>query len=91
MPRNPVSTDRRRGEGCNSPLRNHFLLKEYTSVITTADEHLNAARESLNNLITNLSKILVDKCEGSNDYNKDLLNALHESFVSLLEIRRRIS
>ena len=57
------------------------------SVITTADEKLNSAVDSLNSAIANLSEIVIDRCWGYDDYNTEFKAVLSKSMFDLIKIR----
>lgn len=56
-------------------------------VRTTADEHHDATKESINTAIDNLSKIVVDRVGGSDDYTLAYRATLRKALNSLLDIR----
>ena len=57
------------------------------SVITTADEKLNSAVDSLNSAIANLSEIVIDRCWGHDDYTTEFKEVLSKSMFDLIQIR----
>ena len=61
------------------------------SVTTTADEHLDSAKENIQSAIKNLSEIVVEQCWGSEEYNQGFRDTLRKTHFELLELRDRIS
>jgi hypothetical protein len=59
-------------------------------VRTTADEKVESALESINNAIQSLSDIVVNQCWGHDSWNVEYRAKLEESFLSLMEIRKKL-
>lgn len=60
------------------------------SVKSAAQENVESAVRDINSAITNLAKVVVDQCWGTDDF-KDIFKAdLKQSFHELIEIRDRI-
>jgi hypothetical protein len=57
------------------------------SVRTTADEILDRVKHNVNEAANDLSKIVVGKEWGSNDFNPEYQKTLKESLFTLLKIR----
>jgi hypothetical protein len=60
-------------------------------VRTEADEQLDKADENIKAAIERLSKIVVDKCWGYDEYNKTYQHTIQESLRSLLEVRENLN
>lgn len=56
------------------------------SVRTTADEHLDAAKQDIRNAVKNLSVIFVDRCYGSDEFCPDRRRELLGVYRSLMEL-----
>jgi hypothetical protein len=56
------------------------------SVITTADEKRDAAKDNIKAAIKNLSEIIVDEVWGSDDFNQEYKTKLFLAMSTLLEI-----
>lgn len=59
-------------------------------VTTTADKALDDADEHLREAIRELSRLVVDRCDGHDDYSKEYQVDIQEAFVSLLGIRAKL-
>ena len=60
------------------------------SVKTAAQENIDNAVRDINSAITNLAKVVVDQCWGTDDFKDYFKSALKQSFQELIEIRDRI-
>lgn len=60
-------------------------------VYTKADECENAAVNSIADAITQLSKIVIDGCWGSDDYGTSYFLIIQESFKQLLDIHLKLA
>jgi hypothetical protein len=58
---------------------------------TTADEKLREAREAVNLAISALSKIVVEECDGYDEYTEDFKMSIEVAFDDLRVVRRRIA
>jgi len=58
------------------------------SVITTADEKLEEAKENINIAYKNILTVLDPDTWGSNEFNAYYLDDLHKVLLKLLEIKR---
>ena len=59
------------------------------SVRTTADENLDAAKESVNKAINSLSEIVISNCWGSDEYSEDYSNTIEDILNALLQLRKK--
>lgn len=59
-------------------------------VITAADENLESAKESIDNAIQHLSKIVVEKCWGHKDYTKEYSAILRNTMADLIFILSKL-
>lgn len=57
------------------------------SVRTTADEHLDKAKENIDEAIKNLHCIVVENVFGSDEYYQSE-DKFYQAYISLLEIKR---
>ena len=60
------------------------------SVRTTADEHLDSAKQHIKDAVKDLSEIVVEQCWGHDEYREEYSEELKRIFRELLEIRDRI-
>lgn len=60
-------------------------------VTTTADKALDAADEHLREAIRELSKLIVDRCWGHDEFGESYKQHIQEAFVSLLGIRANLN
>lgn len=58
---------------------------------STADKHLDKAREDIREAIRCLSEILINECEGHDDFRDDFVPKMHEAFDALMVARRALS
>lgn len=58
---------------------------------TTADEHLEKAREDVQSAISNLSKIVVEQCSGHDEYRSGFRLKLQNQLSSLLLVREDLN
>ena len=61
------------------------------SVKTQADEYLDEAKEFLSKAIDKLGRIVVDECDGHDDFNDAYRNELLAVYTELLRNRRRLN
>lgn len=57
------------------------------SVQTEADDRLDDARRQVKSAVSNLSKIVVDECWGSDEYTKEFKARINDSFHTLIKVR----
>lgn len=60
------------------------------SVVTTADESLEFAKEAIDSAIQHLSKIVVEKCWGYKDFTKEYSAILRNSMTDLISMLSRL-
>lgn len=60
------------------------------SVRTTADEHLDLAKEALNTSIKELSEIVISQCWGYDEFTPDATNALNYALSRLIHVRDNV-
>jgi len=58
---------------------------------TKADEHRDDAKLAIQDAIEHLSKIVVERCSGTDDYRIDYLPLLKQAMMDLIEIRDTLS
>lgn len=56
-------------------------------VTSAADEHLSEAKDKLRDALQHLSSIVVDRCNGYDDFSEDYRDTIRESFAKLIAIR----
>jgi hypothetical protein len=59
-------------------------------VKTTADQHLEIARDAVEEAIRELTEIVVHECSGHNDFTPEYRTALENTFQQLLQIRKAL-
>lgn len=59
------------------------------SVQTTADDHLDSAREHIASALEDLSEIIVKECWGHDDFNEEWRKKIHQTFQDLLKMKKR--
>lgn len=57
---------------------------------TDAERNRDAAIESINSAIKNLSNIVIDKCSGYNDYKSSYISTLQSAMMTLLDVRNEL-
>jgi hypothetical protein len=60
------------------------------SVRTSADEHLDSAKEYLNLAILNLNKIVVERVWGAEEFSKEYTEIMTETMFELLKIQNKL-
>jgi hypothetical protein len=60
------------------------------SVVTTADEKVSEAKESVRTAIQSLSAILIEDCWGHDGFNDDYREKLSESFDLLRQVKEKL-
>ena len=60
------------------------------SVVTTADEKLSSVKEHLRLALEDLSEIVIQKCWGYDEFNRQYQRILHECFTELVNVRSRL-
>ena len=55
--------------------------------MSEAERDLEAAKVALNEAVKRISNIVVNRCDGWNDFRDDYLNKLRASFPSLVAVR----
>ena len=60
------------------------------SVRTTADEHLDCARETLGTAIKELAEVVINQCPGWDDFTPTAKDATAEALVQLLNVRDHV-
>lgn len=57
---------------------------------TTADEHLDLAREALGTAIKELTELVINQCYGWDDFTQTTKDKTAEALVQLLNVRDRV-
>lgn len=57
---------------------------------TDADERVDKTKEHINDAIHHLKDVIVNECEGSNEYNQNYKHKLRETFDELLNLRNKL-
>lgn len=60
------------------------------SVKSAAQENVESAVRDINSAITNLAKVVVEQCWGTDEFKNHYKDALKQSFQQLIEIRDKI-
>ena len=60
------------------------------SVITQSDEELEKAKEAIQTAITALSKIVIERISGSEDFSDEYQATLRTTLMILLEVREKL-
>lgn len=60
------------------------------SVTTLSDEHLESAKNEIEHAIKSLSKIVIDRDWGWDEFNNDYFKKMNQSLFELVEIRERL-
>lgn len=60
------------------------------SVRTTADEKLDEAKDLINQAYKLLLEVLNPDTYGSDEYEEEYINTVHESVLDLLKIKRKL-
>ncbi len=60
------------------------------SVPTEADRYLDIVRENVASAVTTLSRIVIERVDGYDEYNATFKNTLKETLIALIEMREQL-
>ena len=55
--------------------------------MSQADEEVRAARDALNEAVRRLANVVVNRCDGWDEFRNGYLDTLRESFGALIKVR----
>lgn len=58
--------------------------------MSDADTHIKSAREHIKDAIIDLNAILVLECDGHRDWDEDYKKIMYETYIGLLEMRKKL-
>ena len=61
------------------------------SVITTADDRKQSAKESVEDAVKSLSNIVIDECWGADDFSKKHQEELYDALMTLIKVKKVLS